>query len=146
MCIRDRYNTSGVSGDSRPINTKFSSPVQIPGTTWTGDIYNSNTSVIAKKSDGTVWSWGNGTYGELAQNNRTEYSSPVQIPGTTWAYAAGNRNGHTIATKTDGTLWSWGNNHDGRTAQNSDPDNSTGNPFLYSFDTSLYDLHQVDMD
>ena len=30
--------------------------------------------------------------------------------------------------------------------RNSDPDNSTGNPFLYSFDTSLYDLHQVDMD
>ena len=31
-----------------------------------------------------LWSWGNNTYGNLGQNNRTQYSSPVQIPGTDW--------------------------------------------------------------
>jgi alpha-tubulin suppressor-like RCC1 family protein len=56
---------------------------------------------LATKTDGTLWSWGNG-HGQLGQNNTTIFSSPVQIPGTTWSsviwwYA------HSLATKTDGT-------------------------------------------
>ena len=40
---------------------------------------------VAKKTDGTLWSWGrNLDDGMLGHNNTTDYSSPVQIPGTTW--------------------------------------------------------------
>ena len=37
--------------------------------------------MIATKTDGTVWVWGDNDYGNLGTNNRTFYSSPIQIPG-----------------------------------------------------------------
>ncbi len=64
---------------------KYSSPVQIPGTTWDGTSLSgggSNNSFGALKTDETVWLWGRGTWGELAQNSRVGYSSPTQVPGT----------------------------------------------------------------
>jgi hypothetical protein len=96
--------------------TYYSSPVQIPGTTWSsisgGDYYS-----LATKTDGTLWSWGYNARGQLGQNNRTYYSSPVQIPGTTWSSI--NAYQHSLATKTDGTLWAWGRNDaGGRLGQN----------------------------
>ena len=81
--------------------TQYSSPIQIPGTTWASVIESTNTGAVgAIKTDGTLWMWGDGHQGELAQNNQVDYSSPVQVPGTTWgivrsgSYFAG-------ATKTD---------------------------------------------
>ena len=95
--------------------TKVSSPVQIPGTTWSsisGDRHS-----LATKTDGTLWSWGQGSDGKLGQNNLTDFSSPVQIPGTTWSSISGGGT-HSLATKTDGTLWSWGSNTSGKLGQN----------------------------
>jgi len=98
---------------------RFSSPVQLPGTTWSakraggGDA----TGSLAIKTDGTLWSWGYPNAGQLGQNNNTKYSSPVQIPGTTWAtVAAGWKN--MAAIKTDGTLWCWGQNAAGEQGVN----------------------------
>tara|TARA_X000000368_G_scaffold382172_1_gene339136 strand:- start:44 stop:1237 length:1194 start_codon:yes stop_codon:yes gene_type:complete len=86
-----------------------SSPVQIPGTTW-AKVFCANSAEVAGgiKTDGTLWMWGLGGAGQLAQNNRTNYSSPVQIPGTNWAKVGLTHAGNSIATKTDGTLWAWG--------------------------------------
>jgi alpha-tubulin suppressor-like RCC1 family protein len=44
---------------------------------------------LAKKTDGTLWSWGRNSDGQLGQNNTTYFSSPVQIPGTTWSSISG---------------------------------------------------------
>ena len=61
----------------------------------------------ATKTDGTLWTWGHNTEGELGDNSRTHRSSPVQIPGTTWSSIECGRK-RTAAARTDGTLWSWG--------------------------------------
>ncbi len=95
--------------------TQYSSPVQIPGTTWSS-ISGNDYYALATKTDGTLWSWGYNTRGQLGQNDRTHFSSPVQIPGTTWSSVAGYQ--HSLATKTDGTLWSWGRDNDGSLGQN----------------------------
>ena len=96
-------NGSGQLGQNN--RTQFSSPVQIPGTSWGSISGNANTFAI--KTDGTLWSWGYNGSGRLGQNNTTPCSSPIQIPGTTWrSISSGSY--HALATKTDGTLWSWG--------------------------------------
>ena len=94
----------------------YSSPTQIPGTTWSQNgqgIY----AIYGIKTDGTLWSVGSNVSGQLGQNSRTYYSSPVQVPGTTWANVNASAN-QVLATKTDGTLWGWGNNNDGILGQN----------------------------
>tara|TARA_E500000305_G_C3952734_1_gene203007 strand:- start:43 stop:861 length:819 start_codon:yes stop_codon:yes gene_type:complete len=90
-----------------------SSPVQIPGTTWTTSGYKVNLAsqygAFCIKQDNTLWAWGSGTSGRLGQNQppATRASSPVQIPGS-WSQISGNS--RITAIKTDGTLWSWGYN------------------------------------
>ena len=104
-----RGSTGGLGQNN---TTNYSSPIQIPGTTWSkvrGGYYGFAT---ALKTDGTLWAWGFNDQGQLGQNNTTSYSSPKQIPGTTWNdMGAGNYS--IAAIKTDGTLWAWGSNQNG---------------------------------
>ena len=98
--------------------TDYSSPVQIPGTTWnTAGTFNETSWGV--KTDGTLWVWGRGYYGLLGQNqpHNTFRSSPTQIPGTTWEKCYGVQYA-AFATKTDGTMWGWGNNSSGALGQN----------------------------
>ena len=85
--------------------TQFSSPVQIPGTSWSS-ISGGGQHSLATKTDNTLWAWGSGSTGRLGQNDTIPRSSPVQIPGTTWSSISGAN--HSLATKTDGTLWALG--------------------------------------
>ena len=113
-------NDFGQLGNNTQGNpSRRSSPVQIPGTTWNATNVNSAKASVMMciKTDGTLWTWGQGVSGNLAQNNQTYYSSPVQIPGTSWssAFTHGYGGG---GVKTDGTLWMWGANAFGNLGQN----------------------------
>ena len=81
------YNAFGELGHNN--RTAYSSPVQIPGTEW--DITESGLAQryvagLARKTDGTLWSWGYDYFGAGGVNNggNTSISSPVQIAGTQW--------------------------------------------------------------
>ena len=112
-------NTSGALGQNSTV--QYSSPVQIPGTTW-ASIEGKKSGFLSTKTDGTLWAWGANSYGILGQNNQVAYSSPIQIGSdTTWGIedqhlAAGNS--YVGAIKTDGTLWVWGYGASGRLGQN----------------------------
>ena len=60
-----------------------SSPVQIPGTSWS-NIVCGTTRMFGLKTDGTLCGWGRNESGELGNNTVVAVSSPVQVPGTTW--------------------------------------------------------------
>jgi len=130
------YNSNGVLGhnNSMPGRKGYSSPTQIPGTTWMsigGGIGGGGSALIATKSDGTLWMWGDNGSGQLGQNSPGGRSSPIQIPGTTWSENHIATEGQTSgAVKTDGTLWVWGNNSFGRLGQNQNPStlNGTSSP------------------
>jgi alpha-tubulin suppressor-like RCC1 family protein len=66
----------------------------------------------AIKTDGTLWTWGQGGSGQLGNNAAANRITPVTTfaGGTNWkqvsAFPFGSAS--TSAIKTDGTLWSWG--------------------------------------
>ena len=79
-------NQYGILGQNN--ETEYSSPVQVPGTTWSS-VESLNAGARGFKTDGTLWGWGRNNNGDLGQNNTTSYSSPVQLPGTDWYAAMG---------------------------------------------------------
>ena len=87
-------NRSGILGQNQADNTgNVSSPVQVPGTTWASIGGGQGTQMMSvTKTDGTIWVWGNNTYGTLGLNDRTWRSSPTQVPGTWNSSVAGNQN------------------------------------------------------
>jgi len=115
-------NSYGALGHNN--QTVYSSPKQIPGTTW-NEVNGQQQGMTATKTDGTLWTWGQNSDGQLGQNegnaNYTQRSSPVQVGSDTdWnkpvvSYA---KSGGSI--KTDGTLWMWGDNDDGRLGHNNE--------------------------
>ena len=68
----------------------------------------------AIKTDGTLWTWGNGSYGRLGNASTTNVSTPVTTfaGGNNWKQVSCGAQ-HTAAIKTDGTLWTWGRNYGG---------------------------------
>ena len=79
-------NLEGQLGQGQPTNTYYSSPVQLgSATTWDDKIVSAfPSSILMKKTDGTLWTWGYNSYGTLGLNNRTNQPTPQQIPGTLW--------------------------------------------------------------
>jgi alpha-tubulin suppressor-like RCC1 family protein len=73
----------------------------------------------AIKTDGTLWTWGQNTSGQLGNNTTTQRNTPVTTfaGGTNWKQVAGGLS-HTSAIKTDGTLWTWGFNGSGQLGNN----------------------------
>ena len=118
-------NTVGQLGDNNIVNK--SSPVQTVagGTNWK-QIACGYLHTAAIKTDGTLWTWGSNTYGQLGDNNRVPKSSPVQtITGSTdWKQVACGYY-HTAALKIDGTLWTWGYNTNGQLGDNTINDKSS---------------------
>jgi alpha-tubulin suppressor-like RCC1 family protein len=73
--------------------------------------YGSVTSVYYEPAGGTLWTWGQGLYGQLGHDDIVFHSSPVQVGAlTTWA-EIDTRGYHSAAIKEDGTLWTWGSNN-----------------------------------
>ena len=106
-------NESDGVGDG---GTFYSSPVQIPGTSWSR-ISNGERAAGALKNDNTLWTWGTNQYGQLGHNSKTRRSSPTQIPGTSWSKVSFGRF-NCMAIRTDGTLWTWGRNNQGQLGHN----------------------------
>ena len=73
---------------------------------------------FAIKTDGTLWSWGSGNYGQLGNGITTgNISTPITTfaGGSNWKQIGGGANtGTPVAVKTDGTLWTWGLGGSGR--------------------------------
>ena len=125
MWGRNDAGQLGQNSNSPVTHEGISSPVQIPGTTWS-TITRSSTSSHSGciKTDGTLWLWGGNGSGQLGQDNRTQRSSPVQVAGTTWSMASQNEDA-AVAVKTDGTLWIWGANWGGQLGLNQNADAGT---------------------
>ena len=90
------------------------------GTNWKQVSSNSGSKYCAAiKTDGTLWTWGKGTEGQLGGNNATSKNTPVTTfaGGNNWKQVSTGYN-TSAAIKTDGTLWTWGKNAYGQLGDN----------------------------
>ena len=83
---------------------------------------------LALRNDGTVWSWGDNTHGQLGVNSGNEHDHPVQVHGTGNAGYLSGITGvsagadFSLAVKNDGTVYAWGHNQFGQLGVHSDND------------------------
>lgn len=107
-------NTNGILGDGTTTNR--SSPVSIVGgiTNWKSVCCGTD-SIAAIREDGTLWTWGTNTVGQLGDGTTTNRSSPGTTAGggTTWAKVSllnriTTTEVYATAIKTNGSLWTWG--------------------------------------
>jgi alpha-tubulin suppressor-like RCC1 family protein len=105
-------NYRGIVGDGTIINR--SSPVQIGAlTTWSA-IACSNGASAGIRTDGKLFTWGDGLHGANGRGSVVDISSPVQVGSLTdWSKISASNHGFR-AVKTDGTLWVWGRNYVGQ--------------------------------
>jgi alpha-tubulin suppressor-like RCC1 family protein len=120
------------SGNFGKLGREFYPPPLTPVTTFTGGTNWADTATgepeelytlsagykhtAAIKTDGTLWTWGYNSRGQLGTNDKTPNRSTPSTTfagGTNWKQVSGG-NRYTAAIKTDGTLWTWGYNSRGQ--------------------------------
>lgn len=111
------YNYFGQLGNGTVSGWSAASPTPTKvgnDTNWTSISAGTNHN-LALKSNGTLWSWGENTLGQVGDGNaqaNPKVSTPYQVGQDTWrVLSAGGL--FSTAIKTDGTLWAWGNNYYG---------------------------------
>ena len=107
-----RLGTNDITNRPTPVTT-FAG-----GTNWK-QVAGGGSHTAAIKTDGTLWTWGNNSTGQLGVNDTNNRTTPVTTfaGGANWKQVAGG-DFHTAAIKTDGTLWTWGNNGFGALGDN----------------------------
>ena len=119
-------NYQGALGIGAAHNSHRSSPVQVGSDPEWSIISGGNHFAMGIRSDGSLWTWGQGSGGRLGVGNETHYSSPVQVGlDKDWTNIWGGYDTGR-ALKSDGTLWIWGGggvgqNGDGTTTSRSSP-------------------------
>ncbi|MBI3563523.1 MAG: hypothetical protein HY080_17600 [Gammaproteobacteria bacterium] len=112
-------NASGQLGDGS--TTHRATPVQVGSdANWLRVGAGKNHTLAIKNdgtfNDGTLWAWGDNTYGQLGIGTKSPTPNLVPVKVGTdsdWRdVVAGER--HTIALKSNGTLWAWGSNEFGQ--------------------------------
>ena len=66
----------------------------------------------AIRRDGSLWTWGSNSYGQLGDGTVISRLAPVKVLDDVIAVSAGFS--HTLAIRGDGSLWAWGHNNLGQ--------------------------------
>ncbi len=127
LWVMGENNNAGGMGLNNRLEER-SSPTQVGTNTNWKNVSDGDFFTLATKTDGTLWSWGQNTYGQCGYNTGgepTQKSSPTQVgTDTTWDHvSAGGVRG--VAIKYDGTLWSWGGGGNGRGGWNNTTNKSS---------------------
>ena len=68
---------------------------------------------LALKNDGTLYTWGHNSSGQLGNGLTADTNRPAQVGTDTWKAVAAGEN-YSLALRSDGSLYAWGANGNGR--------------------------------
>ncbi len=113
------YNRAGQLGNGTTVDSSLPVHVTLPESVvqaFQGGSGSKNGQTLAILSDNTLWTWGNGTWGQLGNGSRKGSTIPIHIALPHGAVAAGVASGGfaSYAIDTSGKLWAWGRNDDGQ--------------------------------
>ena len=134
-------NNDGEYGNGTTSTSTNATPTQVGTETTWSTVSVGVQFVVAIKTDGTLWTWGSNTKGQLGDGTTTDRLSPTQESGndTDWQKAIACDN-FTLAIKTDGTLWGWGSNGSSQLAAESSEFGNKTSPYQISSDSGWKDL------
>jgi RHS repeat-associated protein len=69
---------------------------------------------MALRADGTVWTWGNNTDGEMGIAGVANSAFPLRISGFSGVSGIAAGWTHSLAVQSNGTVWAWGTNSSGQ--------------------------------
>ncbi len=106
-------NNFGQLGLGTPSYSANYSPIKINNQMNISQISTSSDFTLVIKKDGSLWSMGDNSKGQLG---RTFYNSERSLIGidTNWQQISNKDGEHTIGLKRNGTIWSWGKNTNGQ--------------------------------
>ncbi|KKU34963.1 MAG: RCC1 repeat-containing protein, partial [Candidatus Wolfebacteria bacterium GW2011_GWC2_46_275] len=110
-------NTYGQLGNGSTTGSR-SIPAQVVGLADVSAISAGFGHTIALKNDGTIWTWGYNTSGQIGDGTIVNRLTPAQIAGLTGVGIIGTGNNHSLVVKTDGSVWTWGKNDIGQLGDN----------------------------
>jgi alpha-tubulin suppressor-like RCC1 family protein len=110
-------NSSGQIGDGTAVAARLLA-VQVmtatgPLTGATG-IAAGGSHSLALLADGSVWSWGGNTFGQLGDGTTNDRRTAIQVGGLDGIVAIAAGGAFSLALKSDGTVWAWGLNIQGQ--------------------------------
>ena len=113
------YNAAGQLGNGTTTKSAVPVLVPLPGPVAQASMGGStaaNGQTVVLLTNGQVWTWGNGTFGQMGNGTTQSSSTPVQVlphGGAGWVFV--NSGGSaSYAIDATGTLWSWGRNDVGQ--------------------------------
>ncbi len=110
------YNGHGELGDGTTLPTLYNrtKPVQAIGVSGVSALAGGSSHTIALKEDGTIWTWGNNSFGQLGIGTTSQSTTPVKLTGINGIKAIAGGGYYSVALKEDGTVWAWGHNMSGQ--------------------------------
>ena len=106
-------SSSGQLGNGLSSSTLVETPTQLGDENWVR-IATGYGSSFAIKADGTLWSWGQNSYGVLGRGTGGNVSTPTQIGVDDDWVDIKTIFFSCIALKSDGSIWTWGRNIEGQ--------------------------------
>jgi len=84
----------------------------------TGEVVAGQYHVVSLRSDGTVWTWGYNSNGQLGDNTTTQHNAAEQVSGLSGIIQVTAGAYHCLALSSTGTVVSWGLNSSGQLGDN----------------------------